>query len=141
MSSVTYSFMDVSCAIVGPGLATDCGNGSGASEEGITIAAGTVGKWKLGAQVAAISCLILGPQLDHWLFLWTKKEIFRFFIQLNRPYSFFTGCGVLLLWAAVILALWSAAGYFRDFWRAVGPKLMEGGRLMSDGDDVSGGDA
>ncbi len=106
-----------------------------ASEEGITIAAGTVGKWKLGAQVAAISCLILGPKLDAWLYLWTRREIFRFFIQLNRPYSFFLGMGVLLLWAAVILALWSAAAYFKAFWDAMGPRLLSGeGRLMKEGD-------
>ena len=91
-----------------------------ASEEGITIPAGQLGKWKLGAQVAAISCLILG----------TKLEIFRFFIQLNRPFSFFLGMGVLLLWVATILAIWSAIDYFRDFWRAVGPRILAGeGRL------------
>ena len=43
-----------------------------ASEEGITIAADTMGKWKMGAQIASISCLILGPKLDGWLFLWTQ---------------------------------------------------------------------
>ena len=107
-----------------------------ASEEGITIPAGSVGKWKLGAQVAAISCLILGPKLDAWLYLWTKREIFNFFIQLNRPYSFFWGMGVLLLWVAVILALWSAAVYFRDFWRRLGPKLTNGeGRLTKAEED------
>ena len=107
-----------------------------ASEEGITIPAGSVGKWKLGAQVAAISCLILGPKLDAWLYLWTKREIFNFFIQLNRPYSFFWGMGVLLLWVAVILAIWSAAVYFRDFWRRMGPKLLNGeGRLTQAEED------
>lgn len=107
-----------------------------ASEEGITIPAGSVGKWKLGAQVAGISCLILGPKLDALLYLWTRREIFNFFIQLNRPYSFFWGMGVLLLWVAVILALWSAGVYFRDFWRQLGPKLMSGeGRLTSADED------
>jgi hypothetical protein len=37
MSSVTYTFLDVSCGIVGPGLAANLGNGAGAAEEGITI--------------------------------------------------------------------------------------------------------
>ena len=106
-----------------------------ASEEGVTIAAGTLGKWKLGFQVAAISCLILGPRLDQWLYAWTGKEVFRLFIQLNHPYSFFWGMGVLLLWAAVILAIWSAALYFRDFWNLLGDRLLTGqGRLA--GDDV-----
>ncbi len=101
-----------------------------ASEEGLTIPAGRVGKWKMGFQVAAISCLILGPRLDYWLFMWTGKEIFQFFIQLNRPYTFFWGMGVLLLWGAVILAIWSAVSYFHGFWKVVGPRIMaENGRL------------
>jgi CDP-diacylglycerol--glycerol-3-phosphate 3-phosphatidyltransferase len=102
-----------------------------ASEEGLTIPAGTVGKWKMGFQVAAISCLILGPRLDYWLYDWTHREIFHFFIQLNRPYSFFWGMGVLLLWGAVILAIWSAIAYFHGFWKIVGPRIMaENSRLM-----------
>ena len=101
-----------------------------ASEEGLTIPAGTIGKWKMGFQVAAISCLILGPRLDYWLFMWTGKEIFQFFIKLNRPYTFFWGMGVLLLWGAVILAIWSAVSYFHGFWKVVGPRIMaENGRL------------
>ena len=97
-----------------------------ASEEGITIAADTMGKWKMGAQVASISCLILGPKLDGWLFLWTKWEVFEFFIQLNKPYSFFVGTGVLLLWAAMILAIWSAVSYFRTFWKRLGFSILTG---------------
>ncbi len=95
-----------------------------ASEEGLTIPAGAVGKWKMGFQVAAISCLLLGPRLDYWLYLWTRYEIFSFFIQLNRPYTFFWGMGVLLLWGAVILAIWSAVSYFHGFWKVVGPRIM-----------------
>ena len=101
-----------------------------ASEEGLTIPAGTIGKWKMGFQVAAISCLILGPRLDYWLYDWTHREIFHFFIQLNRPYTFFWGMGVLLLWGAVILAIWSAISYFHGFWKVVGPRIMaENGHL------------
>ena len=95
-----------------------------ASEEGITIAAGTVGKWKLGAQVAAISCLMLGPKLDPFLYTLTHREIFNFFIQLNRPYAFIMGMGMILLWIAVVLAIWSAAVYFKDFYDAVGERLF-----------------
>ncbi len=101
-----------------------------ASEEGLTLAAGTIGKWKLGFQVAAISLLILGPRLDAWAYAWTKKPIFIHFITIRYPYSFFWGLGVLLLWVAVILAIWSATTYFRAFWKAVGPRLLSGeGRL------------
>lgn len=104
-----------------------------ASEEGITIAADRLGKWKLGLQIASISCLILGPKLDHWLFLWTRMEIFSFFIRLTKPYGFFVGMGVLLLWAAMILALLSGAQYFKAFWDRVGTRILEGsGRLTGE---------
>ncbi len=106
-----------------------------ASEEGLTIPAGTVGKWKMGFQVAAISCLILGPRLDYWLYDWTQKEVFHVFIQLNRPYSFFWGMGVLLLWGAVVLAVWSAISYIHGFWKVVGPRIMaENSHLTGPGD-------
>lgn len=97
-----------------------------ASEEGITIAAERLGKWKLGAQIASISCLILGPQLDAWLFQWTHAQIFRLFIQLNKPYSFFLGMGVLLLWVATILALVSGASYIHNFWRLASGRITRG---------------
>ena len=101
-----------------------------ASEEGITIAAEGIGKWKLGAQIAAISCLILGPKLDAWLYEWTRLDIFRFFIRLPRPFSFFWGMGVIFLWIAMLLAIWSAISYFRSFWKKLGPSILTGeGRL------------
>ena len=106
-----------------------------ASEEGMTIPAGTVGKWKMGFQVAAISCLILGPRLDYWLFQWTHKDIFHIFIQLNRPYSFFWGMGVILLWVAVILAIWSAISYFHGFWKVVGVRIMSGTSRLTGPED------
>jgi CDP-diacylglycerol--glycerol-3-phosphate 3-phosphatidyltransferase len=101
-----------------------------ASEEGVTIAAERLGKWKLGAQIAAISCLILGPKLDAWLYDWTHLGVFRFFIRMPRPYSFFWGMGMILLWVAMILAIWSAVSYFHKFWRHLGISIMGGkGRL------------
>ena len=105
-----------------------------ASEEGITIAAERLGKWKLGAQIAAISCLILGPKLDAWLYAWTHLEIFRFFIRFPRPFSFFWGMGVILLWVAMILAIWSAISYFRKFWRRLGASIMSGGGRLTGAD-------
>jgi len=106
-----------------------------ASEEGITIHAERLGKWKFGAQVAAISCLILGPRLDEWLYQWTHVEIFRFFIRFPRPFSFFWGMGVLLLWAATILSLWSGVSYVRKFWKQLGPSILNGqGRLTGSGE-------
>jgi CDP-diacylglycerol--glycerol-3-phosphate 3-phosphatidyltransferase len=110
-----------------------------ASEEGITIAAEAMGKWKMGAQIASISCLILGPKLDGWMFQWTQWEFFQFFIQLNKPYSFFVGMGVLLLWAAMVLALWSAVSYFRAFWKKLGTSILTGkGKLTHQDPPPSG---
>ena len=101
-----------------------------ASEEGITISAERMGKWKLGAQIAAISCLLLGPRLDAWLYEWTQIEIFRVFVRLPRPFSFFWGMGMILLWIAMILAIWSAISYFRAFWRQLGTSILTAkGRL------------
>ena len=103
-----------------------------ASEEGITIAAERLGKWKLGAQIAAISCLLVGPKLDFWLFAWTHLKIFQFFIKFPHPYSFFWGMGVLLLWMAMIMGIWSAASYCRKFWKILGPGILTGkGRLST----------
>jgi CDP-diacylglycerol--glycerol-3-phosphate 3-phosphatidyltransferase len=106
-----------------------------ASEEGITISAERLGKWKLGAQIAAISCLLLGPKLDLWLYQWTELKMFRDFLHfLGRTYSFFHGMGVLLLWAAMILSVWSAVSYFRSFWKKLGHSILAGdGRLTGPG--------
>lgn len=58
MSSVTYSFLDVACGMVGPGIATQLGNGSGAAEEGITIAATEdVNKMDIGADGSGMHSL------------------------------------------------------------------------------------
>lgn len=107
-----------------------------ASEEGLTIAADTLGKWKLGTQIAAISCLILGPQLDAWLFQWTGIQIFSFFIQLNQKYSFFWGMGVLLLWTSMVLALVSGAQYVRYFWLKLGARILAGEGHLSRDDEA-----
>ena len=95
-----------------------------ASEEGITIQAGRLGKWKLGAQIAAISCLILGPKLDSTLYSWTKISIFYSFIRWPKPVAFFLGMGTLFLWLAMALAIWSAITYFQAFWKKLGPNIL-----------------
>ena len=109
-----------------------------ASEEGITIHAERLGKWKLGAQIAAISCLLLGPKLDGWLYQWTGFGIFHYFISLPRRMSFFHGIGIILLWVAMILAVWSAVTYFRSFWKKLGPSILANrGRLTRTQDEVA----
>jgi CDP-diacylglycerol--glycerol-3-phosphate 3-phosphatidyltransferase len=109
-----------------------------ASEEGLTIAADWLGKWKLGAQIAAISCLLFGPVLDGWIFALTDIDLFNYwsFGELlrgkiaSKPWGFFAGMGPWLMWAAMILAAWSAVTYAKAFWRSLGAKLMQGqGRL------------
>jgi CDP-diacylglycerol--glycerol-3-phosphate 3-phosphatidyltransferase len=114
-----------------------------ASEEGITIAADQMGKWKLGAQIAAISCLIFGPVLDGWLYLWTGLGVFNqwsvstFFrgaLHNTQPWGLFVGLGQILMWVALILAIWSAVLYFRAFWLKVGDRLMDGTSRLTEGD-------
>ena len=110
-----------------------------ASEEGVTIAADRLGKWKLGAQIAAISCLLFGPVLDGWIYAltgielfhcWGVGEFFRGKLTFSHPWGFFAGMGLLLMWVAMVLAIWSAIVYMRTFWRNLGAKLIQGqGRL------------
>jgi len=106
-----------------------------ASEEGITIAAGWMGKWKLGAQIAAISCLIFGPVLDGWLYLWTGLPVFQqwsvamFFrgaLHAKEPWGLFVGFGQILMWVALVLAIWSAIQYFQAFWQRLGDRILNG---------------
>lgn len=110
-----------------------------ASEEGVTIAADRLGKWKLGAQIAAISCLLFGPVLDSLIYHFTNIEIFHcwgvgdFFrgkLSTDLSWGFFASMGLLLMWVAMILAIWSAVSYLQAFWRDLGTRLMQGqGRL------------
>ena len=68
-----------------------------AAARNIIIPAGTLGKYKLGAQVVAVSILILRERFD-WL---------------EAP-------GQIALWVVVLLAAVSAVQYFIDFWNRVG---------------------
>lgn len=46
----TYSFLDVTCALVGPGCVVNLGNGSGSSDEGIEITpSGPINTMQVGA--------------------------------------------------------------------------------------------
>jgi CDP-diacylglycerol--glycerol-3-phosphate 3-phosphatidyltransferase len=116
-----------------------------ASEEGITIAADWLGKWKLGIQIAAISCLLFGSVLDGWLFMltdikffhhWRVGEFFRGQLSQDYSWGFFAGMGLILMWVAMILAIWSAASYLQGFWRNLGTKIVQGhGRLTGKEDE------
>lgn len=56
--SQTYSFLDVNAAITGPGGAFSLGNGSGVSEEGISIAANEdIGNMHIGADGSGMHSL------------------------------------------------------------------------------------
>lgn len=73
-----------------------------AAAEGYTIKAGDLGKTKMMAQVAAISCLLLSirhPELT----------------TLSR----------VLMWGVVIFTMASAVDYFRKFWRKVDVRVKE----------------
>jgi CDP-diacylglycerol--glycerol-3-phosphate 3-phosphatidyltransferase len=67
-----------------------------AAQQGVTIAASPLGKWKMISQVVAISILILGHELGE-------------FIKL----------GEVALWVVVLLAIGSMVDYFGKFWRLV----------------------
>jgi len=105
-----------------------------ASEEGITIAADRMGKWKFGAQVAAISCLLFGPVLDGWIYYLTNIKLFytwrvaEFFGGKHfagQSWGLFTGLGLFLMWVAMVLAIWSAIRYLLTFWRSIGVRLIQ----------------
>jgi CDP-diacylglycerol--glycerol-3-phosphate 3-phosphatidyltransferase len=66
-----------------------------AASEGIVIPAEAVGKYKVGAQIAAVLFLLLDYYLDKgWL----------------------TDLGRIALWIAMVLAVYSAVQYFRKYW-------------------------
>lgn len=67
-----------------------------AAQQGVTIAASSLGKGKTVSQVVAISLLILGHELGEFMFV-----------------------GNLALWVVVILALVSGVDYFIKFWTAI----------------------
>lgn len=98
-----------------------------ASEESVTIQAEPLGKWKLGAQIAGISCLILGSKLDAWLYQATHINVFQTFITVHqKSFSFFLGTGIILLSLAIVLAIWSGVAYFQIFWKKLGPSILLG---------------
>jgi CDP-diacylglycerol--glycerol-3-phosphate 3-phosphatidyltransferase len=66
-----------------------------AASEGIVIPAESVGKYKVGAQIAAVLFLLLDYYLDKvWM----------------------TDLGRVALWIAMVLAVYSAVQYFRKYW-------------------------
>lgn len=68
-----------------------------AAEQKVVIAASITGKSKLIFQVVAASMLILSERLP----------------ELARP-------GAICLWIVLVLSLWSATSYFREFWGKLG---------------------
>jgi CDP-diacylglycerol--glycerol-3-phosphate 3-phosphatidyltransferase len=82
-----------------------------ASVEGLTIAASTLGKYKMVSQVACCSCLIAGSRYP---------ESMLFFL------------GKLLLWVVVGLAIASMVSYFRTFWNQIGESAKLPGGLDKD---------
>jgi CDP-diacylglycerol--glycerol-3-phosphate 3-phosphatidyltransferase len=68
-----------------------------AASQGFAIEASELGKLKMGAQVAAITMLIIGSEY---------------------PF-FFNVAGRVALWMVVLFAIWSAVEYFRTFWSKI----------------------
>ncbi len=67
-----------------------------AASEGFAIGASELGKLKMGAQVAAITLLILGSE-----------------------YAVVETLGSVTLYMVVLFAVWSAVDYFRTFWSKI----------------------
>ncbi len=66
-----------------------------AASDGVVIPAETVGKYKVGAQITAVLSLLLYQYFDQdWM----------------------TDLGIIALWVAMILAVYSAVQYFRTYW-------------------------
>jgi len=70
-----------------------------AATEGIIIAADTLGKYKVGAQITAILSFILVHAVGG---------------------PFLVILGTVMLWISVLLALLSGGQYFIDYWRKLG---------------------
>jgi CDP-diacylglycerol--glycerol-3-phosphate 3-phosphatidyltransferase len=86
------------CIVIGREFAVS-GLRSIASSRGITIAASSLGKWKMGAQVVGISLMILGARLDD-IGLWRKT-------------------GRAALYVMTVVALISGVDYFRRYLRPI----------------------
>jgi CDP-diacylglycerol--glycerol-3-phosphate 3-phosphatidyltransferase len=78
-----------------------------ASADGVVIAAGQTGKWKMGASIAALSFLIVTPlnPADTWP-AWVPGPAYR-------------GIGQGFLWLTLALSLGSAAQYFYAYRHAL----------------------
>lgn len=73
-----------------------------ASSQGIHIAAGVSGKYKMGAEITAVLFLILDFNIV------------------------FHSCGQVAIWVAMILAILSAIDYFNQFWSQLDPRKLDG---------------
>jgi CDP-diacylglycerol--glycerol-3-phosphate 3-phosphatidyltransferase len=87
-----------------------------ASAMGFNYPAGWIGKWKMGAEIAAIILLILGNLKNS-----TRAEfafpIFRFFSVPRGLFLYVSQAGAIILYVAMILALISAMQLFTRFLR------------------------
>jgi CDP-diacylglycerol--glycerol-3-phosphate 3-phosphatidyltransferase len=70
-----------------------------AAAEGIVIPAENMGKYKVGAQITAVLCLVLDYHLGtDWI----------------------TDVGMFALWIAMVLAVYSGMQYVVNYWRKTG---------------------
>jgi CDP-diacylglycerol--glycerol-3-phosphate 3-phosphatidyltransferase len=68
-----------------------------AADQNVIIPASRLGKYKLAVQVVAVSILILSQRFPELV-----------------------GVGQAALWVVLVLSMWSAANYFREFWGRIG---------------------
>lgn len=75
-----------------------------ASAEGIVIGASNLAKWKTVTQMAAIPMLML-----HWTYFYIPMQLL----------------GTILVWASLLISLWSAKDYIVDFFRTLHAQARE----------------
>ncbi len=74
-----------------------------ASARGVVIVASSLGKWKMGVQVAAVLLLLVG----------------------KAGVPLFVTLGQIAMWLVVGVALWSAGDYYRRFSYVMSPKVAD----------------
>ncbi|MBX7222985.1 MAG: CDP-diacylglycerol--glycerol-3-phosphate 3-phosphatidyltransferase [Blastocatellia bacterium] len=107
-----------------------------ASQEGLTIGASKMGKFKMLSQVVAITLLMLGsvhggpPPLAEQTSLFAVQNAFEtLFSQgsftLLQLQQISYGLGRFVMWTVVISAIWSMVNYFKDFYGAVSDRIEQ----------------
>jgi CDP-diacylglycerol--glycerol-3-phosphate 3-phosphatidyltransferase len=81
-----------------------------AAQQGFTIEASDLGKFKMVLQIVSVTAAILDARWRIWQVGW-----FKFPMEL---------IAIVSMWAMVILSLWSAGDYFAAFWSNIDRRVQ-----------------